>query len=130
MRKSKRWPGLRDPRQQLEMVEFLPGIEYSRYYAQEETDTGVMMETMVPSKDVKDGINEFLEEGYLRVRIVWKLNLQLFQSTYHQYDQIYRFQREQMLRDFQTQSESSLFSSNNSIFYGNGSFDDLNDLGK
>ena len=33
-----------------------------------------------------------------------------------------------MLRDFQTQSESSLFSSNNSIFYGNGSFDDLNHL--
>ena len=35
---------LRDPRQQLEMVELLPGIQFSHYYAQEETDTGVMME--------------------------------------------------------------------------------------
>ena len=69
MRKSKRWPGLRDPRQQLEMVEFLPGIQFSHYYAQEETDTGVMMETMVPTKDVKDGVNEFLEDGSLRVQL-------------------------------------------------------------
>ena len=84
VRKSKRWPGLRDPRQQLEMVEFLPGIQFSHYYAQEETDTGVMMETMVPTKDVNDGISEFLEDGSLRERIVWKLNMQLFQSTYHQ----------------------------------------------
>ena len=128
VRKSKRWPGLRDPRQQLEMVEFLPGIQFSHYYAQEETDTGVMMETMVPTKDVKDGVNEFLEDGSLRVRIVWKLNIQLFQSTYHQYDEIYRFQREQMVRDFQNQTESSIFSSNNSIFYGNDSIDDLNHL--
>ena len=128
VRKSKRWPGLRDPRQQLEMVELCPGIEYSHYYVQEDTDTGVMMETMVPTKDVKDGVNEFLEEGYLRLRIVWKLNLQLFQSTYHQYDEVYRFQREQMVRDFQNQSENSLVNSTNSVFHGNGSIDDLNNL--
>lgn len=50
-----------------------------------------MMETIVPTKEIKEGINEFLENGCLRVRIVWKVNLQLFQSTYHQYDEIYRF---------------------------------------
>ena len=83
------------------MVEFLPGIQFSHYYAREETATGVMMETMVTTKDVKDGVKEFLEDGSLSVRIEWKLNMQLFQSTYHQYDEIYRFQRKQMVRDFQ-----------------------------
>ena len=90
MRKSKRWPGLRDPRHQLEMVEFLPGTEYSRYYSQEDSDTGIMMETIVPTKEIKDGVNEFLDNGWLKVRIIWKINQQLFQSTFHQYDEIYR----------------------------------------
>ena len=53
--------------------------------------SGIMMETIVPTKEIKDGINEFLENGNLRIRIVWKVNLQLFQSTYHQYDEIYRY---------------------------------------
>ena len=83
------------------MVEFLPGIEYSHYYAQEDTDTGVMMETMVPTKEIKEGLNEFQESGCLKVRILWKTNQQLFQSTYHQYDEIYRHQREQMVSDIQ-----------------------------
>ena len=126
VRRSKRWPGLRDPRQQLDMVEFLPGIQYSHYYAQEETDTGIMMETMVPTKDIKEGVNEFLEDGCLRVRILWRLNQQLFQSTYHQYDEIYRFQREQMVQDIHNQTDSSVFSSNNNIFYGNLDDDDDN----
>ena len=34
VRKSRKWPGLRDPRHQLEMVEFLPGIHYGHFYAQ------------------------------------------------------------------------------------------------
>ena len=90
VRKSKRWPGLRDPRHQLEMVEFLPGTEYSHYYSQEDSDTGIMMETIVPTKEIKDGVNEFLDNGWLKVRIIWKVNQQLFQSTFHQYDEIYR----------------------------------------
>ena len=90
VRRSRRWPGLRDPRHQLEMVEFLPGIHFSHFYAQEEADTGVVMETIVPTKEVRDGTNEFLENGVLKVRIVWCVNLQLFQSTYHHYDDIYR----------------------------------------
>ena len=79
------------------MVEFLPGIHFSHFYVQEAADTGVMMETIVPTKDIKDGVNEFLEAGGLRVRILWGINLQLFQSTYGHYDEIYRLQREQML---------------------------------
>jgi hypothetical protein len=63
---------LRDPRQQLEMVELLPGIQFSHFY------TGVMMD---------HGAQE---------------------------------------RDFQNQTENSIFSSNNSIFYGNDLIDDLN----
>ena len=90
VRKSKRWLGLRDPRHQLEMVELLPGIQYSHYYAKEEDDTGIMMETIVPTKEIKDGVNEFLDNGCLKVRIFWKINQQLFQSTFHEYDEIYR----------------------------------------
>ena len=48
------------------------------------------METIVPTKEIKEGINESLEDGMLTARIVWKVNLQLFQSTYHLYDDIYR----------------------------------------
>ena len=97
------------------MVEFLPGIQYSHYYAQEDTDTGVMMETMVPTKEIKEGLNEFLENGCLRVRILWKTNQQLFQSTYHQYDEIYRFQREQMVQDIhllRNQGDNCVFEKN------------------
>ena len=56
----------------------------------DESDNGIVMETIVPTKEIKEGINEFLDNGVLRVRIVWKVNLQLFQSTYHPYDDIYR----------------------------------------
>ena len=49
-----------------------------------------MMETIVPTKEINDGVNEFLDNGRIRVRIVWRVNLQLFQSTYHQFDEIYR----------------------------------------
>ena len=56
----------------------------------DESDNGIVMETIVPTKEIKEGINEFLDHGVLRVRIVWKVNLQLFQSTYHHYDDIYR----------------------------------------
>ena len=115
VRRSKRWPGLREPRQQLEMVELMPGTQYSHYYTKEDTDTGIMMETMVPSKDIKDGINEFLEDGHLRVRIIWVLNQQLFQSTFHQYDEVYRYQREQMMKDLET----LVFTSSNNVFDGN-----------
>ena len=92
VRKSKRWLGLRDPRHQLEMVELLPGIKYSHYYAQEVEDTGIMMETILPTKEIKDGVNEFLDNGNLRVRIFWQTNLQLFQSTFNEYDEIYRWE--------------------------------------
>ena len=73
-----------------------------------------MMETMVPTKEIKKGMNEFLDNGIFRVRILWKTNQQLFQSTYHQYDEIYRFQREQMIKDINSadaavKDESSVF---------------------
>ena len=74
------------------MVELLPGIKYSHYYAQEVEDTGIMMETILPTKEIKDGVNEFLDNGNLRVRIFWQTNLQLFQSTFNEYDEIYRWE--------------------------------------
>ena len=47
---------------------------------------------------IKDGTNEFLEEGtnMVKVRIQWEHNHQLFQSTYNQYDEIAKFHNQQM----------------------------------
>ena len=58
MRRSKRWRGLRDDREQLELIEFQPGTIYKYYYAQEESDPGIMMETNVATKEVSNYKNE------------------------------------------------------------------------
>ena len=52
MRRSRRWRGHRDDREQMELVEFQPGIHYKFYYSQDESDQGVIMETNLPTKDV------------------------------------------------------------------------------
>lgn len=52
VRRSRRWRGHRDDREQLESVEFQPGTSYKFYYTQDEADQGVIMETNLPTKDV------------------------------------------------------------------------------
>ncbi len=52
VRRSKRWRGLREEREQLELVDFQSGNLFSRYYFQDESDQGVMMETTLPTKEV------------------------------------------------------------------------------
>ena len=54
VRRSRRWRGHRDDRDQLELVEFQPGIHYKFYYSQDESDQGVIMETNLPTKDVRN----------------------------------------------------------------------------
>ena len=53
VRRSKRWRGHRDEKEQLELVDFQSGNVFSRYYFQDESDQGVMMETTVPTKEVR-----------------------------------------------------------------------------
>ena len=52
IRRSKRWRGVRDDKEQLELVEFQPGTIYKYYYTLEESDPGVMMETNLATKEV------------------------------------------------------------------------------
>ena len=52
IRRSKRWRGVRDDREQLECVEFQPGNIYKYYYTLEDSDPGIMMETNLATKEV------------------------------------------------------------------------------
>ena len=52
VRRSKRWRGVRDDREQLEAIEFQPGTNYKSYYIQEDSDTGILMETNLATKEV------------------------------------------------------------------------------
>ena len=56
VRRSKRWRGLQRHRdtERREMVEFQsPGNLFARYYTHDDSDQGVMMETTVPTKEVR-----------------------------------------------------------------------------
>ena len=52
VRRSKRWRGVRDDKEQLELVEFQPGTIYKHYYTLEDSDPGMMMETNIATKEV------------------------------------------------------------------------------
>ena len=54
IRRSKRWRGVRDDKEQLEFVEFQPGTIYKYYYTLEESDPGIMMETNLATKEVSE----------------------------------------------------------------------------
>ena len=54
IRRSKRWRGVRDDKEQLELVEFQPGTIYKYYYTHEESDPGIMMETNLATKEVSE----------------------------------------------------------------------------
>ena len=52
VRRSKRWRGVRDDKEQLELVEFQPGTTYKHYYTLDDSDPGMMMETNIATKEV------------------------------------------------------------------------------
>ena len=87
------------------------------YYAEDDSDPGIVMETTVSSKDVnekmcteigtyyhkstllqiREGLSEFVDQdGGLKVRIQWELNYLLFQATFSQNDEVARFHNIQM----------------------------------
>ena len=59
VRRSKRWRGVRDDKEQLELVEFQPGTIYKHYYTLEDFDPGMMMETNIATKEVSHVVLKF-----------------------------------------------------------------------
>ena len=67
VRRSKRWRGVRDDKEQLDFVEFQPGTIYKHYYTLEDSDPGMMMETNIATKEVSPVVVE-LDEIYTELR--------------------------------------------------------------
>ncbi|XP_078036098.1 uncharacterized protein LOC144469555 [Augochlora pura] len=102
----------------------LPGAPFSRYYAQEQVDEGIMMETNLDTNEVKDNQSRLLtEKGQLRIRLEWNESHLLFQATYHKYDDVCRIHNLQMRREIASLQadnyslERQLFSYQKSLAY-------------
>lgn len=80
----------------------LPGAPFSRYYAQESADEGIIMETTLNVSETKDERCSFMNKGQIRVRIEWNECHMLFQATYHRYDDVCRIHNQQMRREIAT----------------------------
>uniref|UniRef100_A0A8D8QVL2 MATH domain-containing protein n=1 Tax=Cacopsylla melanoneura TaxID=428564 RepID=A0A8D8QVL2_9HEMI len=102
----------------------LPGAPFSHYYAQDASDEGIIMETDVPVKELKEpGCSFLTDKGQLRVQIEWEESYLLFQATYHKYDDVSRLHNTQMRREIQALQaenyslERQLFSYQKSLAY-------------
>ncbi|XP_034246169.1 uncharacterized protein LOC117648081 [Thrips palmi] len=102
----------------------LPGAPFSHYYQQEPSDEGIIMETDLTVKALRDPGCEYLaEKGQLRVQVEWEESHMLFQATYHKYDDVSRVHNIQMRREIvalQAENyslERQLFSYQKSIAY-------------
>ncbi|KAK0163986.1 hypothetical protein PV328_002661 [Microctonus aethiopoides] len=102
----------------------LPGAPFSRYYAQEQADEGIIMETSLGVNEVNDDSCAFLtDKGQLRIRLEWNECHLLFQATYHKYDDVCRVHNQQMRREIaalQAENyslERQLFSYQKSLAY-------------
>ncbi|XP_032686875.1 uncharacterized protein LOC116851521 [Odontomachus brunneus] len=102
----------------------LPGAPFSRYYAQESADEGIIMETSLDMNEVKDNHCPFLtDKGQLKVRLEWNESHLLFQATYHKYDDVCRVHNQQMRREIASLQaenyslERQLFSYQKSLAY-------------
>lgn len=78
----------------------LPGAPFSHYYATDATDEGIIMETDISVKELRDSGCPFLtDKGQLRVQVEWEESYLLFQATYHKYDDVSRTHNYQMRRE-------------------------------
>ncbi|EEB16095.1 hypothetical protein Phum_PHUM404580 [Pediculus humanus corporis] len=90
----------------------LPGSPFSHYYAQENADEGIMIETNVTIKELKELASSSLsEKSSIRIQIEWCESYLLFQANYHKYDDMCR------THSFQMSLERQLFSYQKSISY-------------
>ncbi|GBP38718.1 hypothetical protein EVAR_22367_1 [Eumeta japonica] len=80
----------------------LPGAPFSHYYAQENADEGLMMETPLSMREASAPGCRFVHtgatggSGELLVRLEWSECYLLFQATYHIYDDLCRRHGHQM----------------------------------
>lgn len=73
---------------------------HSSYYVQDGMDVGVVMETDVTVREVRESASMYLDgSGSLTVHVEWLDSQLLFGSTYHKYDDIARTQCHQMKRE-------------------------------
>lgn len=96
------------------------------YYVQDGMDMGMIMETDIPIKDIKESPNLYLESnGNLTVHIEWLESILLFNSSYHKYDDIFHLHCHQMKREISALQaenyylERQLFSYQKSISLAN-----------
>ncbi|XP_063226998.1 uncharacterized protein LOC134533406 [Bacillus rossius redtenbacheri] len=113
----------------------LPGAPFSHYYAQELTDEGIIMETDVTVKELREAGCPFLtDKGQLKVQVEWGECYLLFQSTYHKYDDVCRIHNYQMRKEIaalQAENyslERQLFSYQKSIAFAHSRGTYSNDL--
>ncbi|XP_039277029.1 uncharacterized protein LOC111043531 [Nilaparvata lugens] len=102
----------------------LPGAPFSHYYAQESSDEGIIMETDIGVKELREPNCPYLtDKGQLRVQVEWEESYLLFQATYHKYDDVSRLHNQQMRREIMTLQaenyslERQLFSYQKSIAF-------------
>nr|XP_018908729.1 PREDICTED: uncharacterized protein LOC109038201 [Bemisia tabaci] len=102
----------------------LPGAPFSHYYAQEVSDEGIIIETDISIKELREpGCPYLTAKGQLRVQVEWADSYLLFQATYHKYDDVTRLHCQQMRREItalQAENyslERQLFSYQKSIAY-------------
>lgn len=74
----------------------LPGAPFAHYYAQDNADEGLMMETALRVEDLSRPGPFLHAGGELRVRLEWGDTYLLFQATYHVYDDLCRLHAHQM----------------------------------
>ncbi|KAK9497932.1 hypothetical protein O3M35_003830 [Rhynocoris fuscipes] len=114
----------------------LPGAPFSHYYAQENSDEGIIMETDIGIKEFREAGCPYLsEKSQLRVQVEWEESYLLFQATYHKYDDVSRIHNYQMRKEINALQaenyslERQLFSYQKSISYahsrgGSGHYSD------
>ncbi|XP_076370439.1 uncharacterized protein LOC143256717 [Tachypleus tridentatus] len=85
-------------------------VPHWSYYIQDGVDMGIVMETDIPVRKIRNTSNGYLgTNGQLTVHIEWLESLLLFGAIYHKYDDLCRIHGHQMRREIgalQTENNS------------------------
>ncbi|XP_035207201.1 uncharacterized protein LOC118182039 [Stegodyphus dumicola] len=73
---------------------------HNSYYVQDGVDMGVIMETNIPVRQVREMNSAYLENNtHLTIHIEWLESMLLFSALYHKYDDVCRIHGHQMKRE-------------------------------
>ncbi|XP_064466638.1 uncharacterized protein LOC135377855 [Ornithodoros turicata] len=108
---------------------------HSCYYVQDGMDVGVVMDTDVSVREIRESASMYLDSsGHLTVHVEWLDSQLLFGATYHKYDDIARLQCHQMKREISALQaenynlERQVFSYQKSISYASARGQPSDDL--